>query len=151
MKAYQLKIPAENRSGMLARVISILARKKVNIRAVTISSFGKSGFFNLLVDNPKLGQKVLSKEGITVELIEVIAVLIKDRPGGLYELLKILSDNSVNIENAYGFIIESRKDAVFVLEVKEVDQARDIIKASGFKTLAPQQLNEIEPFHYMGY
>jgi len=151
MKAYQLKIPAENRSGILSRVTSILARKKVNIRASTISSFGDSGFFNLIVDNPKLGYKALTKEGITAELTEVIAVLIQDRPGGLDNLLQILSDNNINIENAYGFVIESRKNEDFVLEVKEPEPARDLIKASGFKTLAPQQLTEIESFHYVGY
>jgi len=135
MKAYQLTIPAENKPCILAQVTSILARKKINIRSATISSFGDSGFINLIVDNPKQGQKVLRKEGITVELKEIITVLMDDRPGGLDELLQILS----------------RKNAVFVLDVKDAEQAEDLIKASGFKTLTPQELSEIEPFHYVGY
>jgi hypothetical protein len=151
MKAYQLTIQAENKPGILAKVTSILARKKINIRAAAISSFGDSGFFHLIVDDPKLGQKALSKEGIPVERKEIIAVLITDRPGGLDKLLQILSAEDINIENAYGFVIESRKNAVFVLEIKELARARDLIEASGFETLAPQQLSEIEPFHYMGY
>jgi len=151
MKAHQLTIPAENKPGVLAQVTSILARKKINIRSATISSFGNSGFINLIVDNPKLGEKVLRKEGIPVELIEVIAVLIEDRPGGLDKLLQILFKENINIENGYGFVIESRKNAVFVLDVKELERAKDLVEASGFKTLSPQQLSEIEPFHYVGY
>ncbi|MFO7554468.1 MAG: ACT domain-containing protein [Desulfobacterales bacterium] len=151
MKAYQLTIPAENKPGVLARVTSILARKKINIRSATISSFGDSGFINLVVDNPKQGHKVLKNEGIAVELKEIIAVLIEDRPGGLDKLLQILLAENINIENGYGFVIESRKNAVFILNVNDLARARDLIETSGFKTLSPQQLSEIEPFHYVGY
>lgn len=151
MKAYQLTIPAENKPGVLARITSILARKTINIRSATISSFGGSGFINLIVDNPQMGQKVLSKEGIPVELKEVLAVLIDDRPGGLNKLLQILAAQNVNIENGYGFVIQSRKNAVFVLDVKDLERAKDLIEASGFETLTPQELSEIEPFHYVQY
>lgn len=151
MKAYQLTIPVENKPGVLAQITSILARKKINIRSATISSFGDSGFINLIVDNPKLGQKVLDKEGVPVELKEVVAVLIEDRPGGLDKLLQILFVENINIENGYGFVIESRKNAVFILDINDLDRAKDLIKSSGFKTLTPQELSEIEPFHYVGY
>ena len=151
MKAFQLTIPAKNKPGVLAQITSILARKKINIRAATISSFGDSGFINLIVNNPKQGHKILNKEGIPAELKEVIAVLIEDRPGGLDKLLQILYAENVNIENGYGFVIESRKNAVFVLEIIDSARAKDLIEASGFTTLSPQELSEIEPFHYVGY
>ena len=151
MKAYQLTIPAENKPGILAQITSILARKSINIRSATITSFGDRGLINLIVNKPKLGHKVLSKEGIPVELKEVVAVLIEDRPGGLDKLLQILCAENCNIENGYGFVIESRKNAVFVLEIKDSARAKDLIEASGFATLTPQELSEIEPFHYFGY
>ena len=151
MKAYQLTIPAENKPCVLAKITSILARKKINIRSAAITSFGDSGFINLIVNSPKQGHKALSKEGIAVELKEVIAVLIEDRPGGLDKLLQVLCAENINVENGYGFVIESRKNAVFVLEIKDPESAKDLIEASGFKTLTPQELSEIEPFHYVGY
>ena len=151
MKAYQLTIPAENKPGVLAQVTSILSRKKINIRSATISSFGNYGFINLIVNNPKVGHKVLHKEGIPVELKEVIAVLIEDRPGGLDKLLQVLFKENINIENGYGFVIESRKNAVFILDVIELERAKSLIEKSGFKTLSPQELSDIEPFHYVGY
>jgi hypothetical protein len=151
MKAYQLTIPVENKPGVLAHITSTLARKLVNIRSVTITSFGERGLINIIVNKPKLGHKVLSKEGIPVELKEVIAVLIEDRPGGLDKLLQILCAEHFNIENGYGFVIESRKNAVFVLEIKDATRAKAVIEASGFTTLTPQELSEIEPFNYFGY
>jgi hypothetical protein len=146
MKAYQLTIPVENKPGVLAQITSILARKNINIRSATISSFGASGFVNLIVNNPKQGQKALAKEGLPVELKEIIAVLIEDRPGGLNKLLQILFDENINIENGYGFVIESRKNAVFVIDVNDIDRAKDLIEASGFKTVPPNSFPESSHF-----
>lgn len=151
MQAYQLTIPVENKPGVLARVTEILAREKINIRATTISSFGDRGFLNFIVDDPEGAEKALKKAGIAVELREVIAVLIKDSPGGLDRLVQHLARHSINIENAYGFVIESRKNAVFVLEVKDPDTVKGILKNEGFETLSSRALSEIEPFHYMRY
>lgn len=151
MVAYQLTIPAENKPGRLARVTSVLAKEKINMRAITISSFGDHGFFNLIVDEPKRAHKVLSKEGLTVELKEVIAVLIDDRPGGLDRLVQLLAEEGINVENAYGFVLETHKNAVFVVEVDDITKTQKILSVKGFKTLDPDALNAIEPFHYMKY
>ncbi len=151
MRAYQLTIPAENKPGILAKVTSALAREKIDIRATTISSFGDHGFFNLIVDDVERAAKVLKKEGINAELKEVIAVLMKDQPGGLDKLVQVLAEAQINIENAYGFVIESHRDAVFILDVKDPGQAKEVLKKEKFSTLSAEALSAIEPFHYMKY
>ncbi len=151
MIAYQLTVPVENTPGRLAQVSHILAQEKINIRAITISSFGERGFFNILVDDPRLGLKVLTREGITARLSEVIAVLIDDRPGGMDRLVQLLAQAGINIENAYGFVLESSKNAVFVIEVSDLEAAQKVLKEHKFKTLSPEALATIEPFHYMKY
>jgi len=151
MIAYQISVSANNRPGSMGRVTRILAKEKINMRAVTISSTGDSGIINFLVDNPKLGLKVLKKEGLDASLKEVIAVLIDDRPGGLDSLIQLLAQKEINIENAYGFVLESWKQAVFVVDVDQIEKAEKIIDEAGFKTLDPDALSAIEPFHYMKY
>ncbi|HOO44846.1 MAG TPA: ACT domain-containing protein, partial [Deltaproteobacteria bacterium] len=111
MIAYQVTVPTQNTPGKLAEVSGILARERINIRAITISSFGEHGFFNILVDDPKLAKKVLNKEGIRADLAEVIAVVLDDRPGGMNKLVQLLAEKGINIENAYGFVLESNKTA----------------------------------------
>lgn len=150
-KAYQITLPAENKPGVLAAVTSILAKEKINIRAISITSFGKSGFFHMMVDDPERGHKVLVKAGIAAELKEIIAILIADKPGGLDKLVHILSAGNINIENAYGFVIESHKNAVFVIDVKNPDETEAFLKKAGYQILSSQTLSEIEPFHYMKY
>ena len=62
-----------------------------------------SGNLNVLVDDPHRARKALDKEGLTVSLKEVIAVVIEDKPGGLDELVQMLAGEDINVENAYGF------------------------------------------------
>ena len=151
MIAYQLTVPVENTPGKLALVSGILTREKINIRAITISSFGDKGFLNILVDDPTLAQKALAKEGVPVELKSVIAVLIDDRPGGMDKLVQVLAGEGVNVENAYGFVLESNKTAVFVVDVSDIEKAQKVLKEHKFKTLTAEALATIEPFHYMKY
>jgi hypothetical protein len=132
-------------------VSGVLAREKINIRAITISSFGERGFFNILVDDPTLARKALEKAGIKTDLKEVIAVLIDDRPGGMDRLAQLLGAEGINIENAYGFVLESSKSAVLVVDVNDLEKTQKILKEHKFKTLSPEALAAIEPFHYMKY
>lgn len=151
MIAYQLTVPVDNTPGKLAKVSGVLTREKINVRAITISSFGERGFFNILVDDPRLAQKALAKEGIEASLKEIIAVLIEDRPGGMDKLAQLLGAEGINIENAYGFVLESSKTAVFVVHVSELEKTQKILKEHKFKTLSAEALATIEPFHYMKY
>lgn len=151
MVAYQLSVFAENKPGRLAKVTGILGREKLNIRAISISTSDDFGVINLLVDDPKRASAVLSDEGLTVSLKEVIAVLIEDKPGGLDKLVQLLAAEDVNIENAYGFVLESWKKAVFVVDVDQLEKTQELLKKNKFETLDAAALSAVEPFHYMKY
>ncbi|MEA3471472.1 MAG: ACT domain-containing protein [Thermodesulfobacteriota bacterium] len=151
MTAYQLSIFAENKPGRLAKVTGILGKENINIRAISISSSDAFGVINMLVDDPERAQKILSKEGLTVNLKEVIAVVIEDRPGGLDKLIQLLYDKDINVENAYGFVLESWKKAVFVVDVDQREKTQELLKEHGFETLNAEALSAAEPFHYMKY
>lgn len=151
MTAYQLSIFAENKPGRLAKVTRILGKENINIRAISISSSDAFGVINMLVDDPKRAQKILSKEGLTVNLKEVIAVVIEDKPGGLDRLIQLLYDENINVENAYGFVLESWKKAVFVVDVDQHEKTEEVLKKYGLETLDAEALAAAEPFHYMKY
>lgn len=151
MIAYQLSIFAENKPGRLASITGILAKEKINIRATTIATSDTFGVINLIVDDPKRAQAVLSRAEMTVNLREVLAVLIQDKPGGLDTLMQLLFREKININNAYGFVLESREKAVFIVDVDQIEKAQEIIEKAGFRTLDADTLAAVEPFHYMKY
>ena len=147
MIAHQISIFAENKPGKLATVTRILAQEGINIRATTISTSDTFGVINLIVDNPAKAQDALTKAGMLVKLRPVLAVLIEDQPGGLDRLAKLLFQEGVNVNNAYGFVLESQIKAVFVVDVDQLEKAEKIMEDNGFKTLGPDALSVVEPSH----
>lgn len=148
MIARQISVFAENKPGSLARVTRVLNREKVNIRATTISTSDAFGVINLIVDDPEAAYKALTAEGIMVTMKDVLAVLIDDKPGGLDRLIQLLYNEKLNINNAYGFVLEAAKSAIFVLDIEQMQKALEIIKKAGFKVLDTEGLSKVEPFHY---
>ena len=151
MIASQLAIFAENKPGKLAEVTGILAKEKINIRATAISTSDTFGVINLIVDDPERALASLTRAGILVKIRRVLAVLLDDRPGGLDKLAQLLAREGININNAYGFVLENRVRAVFVVDVDDPEKAVKIIEKKGFKTLDTEALAAVEPFHYMKY
>lgn len=143
MIAYQLSIFAENKSGKLAKVTSVLAKEKINIRATTIATADTFGIINLIVDDPRRAETALSEAGMTVHLREILAVLIPDTPGGLDKLMQLLSQEGININNAYGFVLENSKKAVFVVDVDQMQKTENLLERKGFKTLDTQSLSNM--------
>ncbi len=143
MIAYQLSIFAENKPGKLARVTQVLAKEKINIRATTIATADTFGVVNLIVDDPKRAEAALAKAGMTVHLREVLAILIPDKPGGLDSLTQLFHQEGINVNNAYGFVLEGSKNAVFVVDVDQMQKTEKLLEKKGFKTLDTQTLSSM--------
>jgi len=125
----QISIFSENRPGRLASIAHALGEEKINILAFSIAEANGFGVVRALVDHPERAFEKLSSLGFNVAFTDVIAVQMKDKPGGLYEIAKVLGDAGVNIEYSYAY---SGKDAaVLILRVDLVDDAIDKILKSG--------------------
>jgi len=151
MIVHQISVFAENKPGQLARLTRILGEEKVNIRATTIATTATFGVINLIVDDPQKAIQAIKKDGMMVTTKEVIAVIIEDKPGGLDRLMQLLLKENINVNNAYGFVLDSGKTAVFVVEVDPMDKAQKLIDKAGFKTLDDGALSSVEPVHYIKY
>jgi len=147
MIAYQLSVFAEDKPGKLAQVTRTLAAARISIRATTISTSDTFGVISLIVDDPERAEKALTQAGMTVHLKSVLAVLIPDKPGGLDQLMQLLYREGVNINNAYGFVLEAAEKAVFVVDVEQIEKTEELMEKNGFKTLDTAALSSIEPSH----
>jgi hypothetical protein len=140
---HQVSVFAENKPGKIERVTKILAENSINIRAITLSDAGEYGIINLLLNNPEDGVECLKNAGITASLKEVVAIKVPDKPGGLAETVSIFNTCSINVENAYGFIIEKGKEAVFVFQVANPSHAESLLKEKGLSLLTDRELYTI--------
>jgi hypothetical protein len=125
----QISIFSENRPGRLASIAHALGEEKINILAFSIAEANGFGVVRALVDHPDKAYKKLSSLGFNVAFTDVIAVQMRDIPGGLYEIAKVLGDAQINIEYSYAY---SGKDAaVLILRVDQVEDAIEKIQKSG--------------------
>jgi hypothetical protein len=138
--AHQISVFVENKPGRLERVTEILARAKVNIRAFTVSGTYEYGVMKFLVDKPEKALDALQSEGISANKREILAVLMDDRPGGLHRIARAFGQRKMNIEDAYGFVIQDKKEAVLVVDVEKVSEAKRVLKEEGLTTLSDQEI-----------
>jgi len=130
----------ENRPGKLERVTGLLAEGSINIRAITIADSGDFGILKLLVDDPKETYNILTQNGLVVASREVVAIKISDAPGALLVIARLLARHGINIDDAYGFVLESGVTAVFVIQVEDPAGTSEILTAEGIELLKDKDL-----------
>jgi len=138
--AHQINVFLENRPGRLERLTRALMQEGVNIRAITIADQEGFGVIKLLADDPDKAYQALRREGFTAYLREVIAVIMNDRPGGLHEVCEVLDREGINIEDAYGFVVQELKTALLVVEVENLPEAEEVIRRTGIRVLSDEEL-----------
>ena len=140
MKLEQLSIFLENRSGRLAEITGILARAGINIRALSLADTADFGILRLIVTQTARAVQVLREGGFTVATNEMVALEVPDRPGGLWEILKVLEGAGLNVEYMYAFVHKATENAVVIFRFDEPDKAGAVLRAAGVRVLAGEEV-----------
>ena len=127
----QISVFAENKPGKIERITKVLEEEGINILAINIASSDSFGVIRFLVDKYEQAYRRLKEKGFTVSQNEVLAIGMKDRPGGLHEVVQVLTRHKINVENAYVLVPEARKQAYLIIEVKEVEKAKSLLSKEG--------------------
>ncbi len=130
----------ENRLGWMARITRALADAGVNIRWVTIATSGAFGVIKLLVDKSNDAVRALQKEGFPVSLLDVLAVEVADKPGALHSITELLAKHRINVENSSGFVTQTHQKAVLLLEITDLDHAREALTKHGLHLLSQEEV-----------
>ena len=139
----QISIFMENKPGRMARVAKALADANVNIRALTIAEAGDFGIVRMVVDDTDRGYKVLREEGFTVSETDVLAVAIKDSPGGLFEIANSLGMNNINVEYAYAFVTAKAERAMLILRVDDLSGATRVLGEADVRVATKAEIQKI--------
>jgi len=134
----QLSVFIENKTGRVSEVSEVLGAAGVNIRGFSVSDTADYGIVRLVVDDPEAAQKVLGEAGFTVKVSDVICMNLPDRPGGLAEILKIVSDAGVNIEYVYSLI-----STYAVINVADIDRALALLKDKPVQLVTQEEIARI--------
>ncbi len=123
MKIRQVSVFLENRKGRLYEVCSLLGENNISIRALNVAESDDFGILRMVLDKPEDAEGLLREHNFTANFTDIVAVEVEDRPGGLAEILRVLSENDVNVEYMYGFVEKNEDKALLVFRFEKPDEA----------------------------
>lgn len=142
MKIKQISVFLENKKGRLYEALKAIADHGINIRALSIADTSEFGILRMIVPQPEEAKKVLEEAGFTTKITNVVAVGVKDEPGGLAGVLKYLYDADINVEYLYAFVEKSGEKAVVVLRTNNLDKTISILQEKGVHLLTWEEIKE---------
>jgi hypothetical protein len=97
----------------------------------------------MVLDDAEKGYRVLKDNSFTVSMTDVLAVEMKDTPGGLYEIVNTLGENEVNVDYAYAFVTAKAQRAMLILRVDDIAKARRVLGEKKVKIATKEEIQAI--------
>ncbi len=135
MPIKQISIFVENKPGRLADITAMLAKKDIDIRALSIADTTDYGILRLIVSHPEKAVEIIREEGMTVSSTSVLGIVIPDEPGGFAKAINVLSDKGIDVGYAYAFITPEKGKAYVIVRVADNDTASEVLVAAGIQLI----------------
>ena len=132
MRIQQVSVFAENQPGRLEAVLEVLERKRISIRALSVSETAEFGIVRMILDNTDAGLEALHQEGFTSRMDWILSAEIPDVPGGLLNsVVRPLSKAGLNISYFYAYIEQAAGNkAMVVLKTDDLEKAESVLKSA---------------------
>jgi hypothetical protein len=141
MLIHQLSVFLENKSGRLTEVLEVLGKENIRITALSVADTSEFGILRLIVSDPEKAKGLLKEQSFTVNLTEVISVIVPDEAKHYAKILRILSDMDISVEYTYAF--SSGKKSVIILRCSNPDDAIKALKEHELELMKASDLYKI--------
>lgn len=142
MKIHQLSLFLENKPGQMTQPCRVLAAAGIGIRTLTLADTQRFGILRMIVSDWQHARARLEEAGYVVNITEVVAVEVADRPGGLAALLELFEGTDVNIEYMYAFTFGRDDRAVLIFRFDNPDAAIERLRGAGISVV-----EDVEVYH----
>ena len=120
----------ENSPGHLRAPCQVLADAGINLATLSLADTQQYGILRLIVRDWQRAKAVLEAAGFVVNVTEVVAIEVPDRPGGLAGVLRVIEQADINVEYMYAFTEKRDDKAVLVFRFENADAAIHALKHS---------------------
>jgi len=125
--AKQVSVFLENKPGRLAKVLSALAKEKVNVTALTVMDSHEHSVLRFVTADAAKTVQVLNGLGTPPAEADVILVELKNQPGALAHVCELLAGEHINIDYCYASS-GGRNGRVFgIFKVSNVERAKVLL------------------------
>ena len=144
MNIKQISVFLENKPGALYAMTGVLAQNRVDLRALSVAETKDFGIVRLIADDVYKAATILKEAGYVHSITPVLAVAIADVPGGLNQVLQVLTDAKVNVEYMYAFLGGKDVDhAYMIFRVADPEKAAKALSARGIKLVEQEEMENL--------
>lgn len=140
MKLHQLSLFMENKPGALSRPCKVLADAGINILTMSLADTQQFGILRLIVRDWQKAKTALEESGAVVNVTEVLAIEVEDRPGGLAKVVGAVEDAGLNVEYTYAFTCGCNGKAILVFRFENPDEAVAKLQTVGVNVIGSVDL-----------
>ena len=140
MKIKQLSVFLENKPGRLSAPCRALAKAGINILTLSLADTRQFGILRLIVEEWEQAKRSLEQAGSVVNVTDVTAIEVEDRPGGLAAILEIIEKANINLEYMYAFTFGAGGKAILVFCFGDPDTAIQVLQSQGVNVVGSVEL-----------
>jgi hypothetical protein len=124
---HHLTIVAEDRTGLLVELSTLLGDNGINIADIQAQVHGADAIIQIDVDRHEDTLRVLAEDGFHVVADDSLLVRIADQPGALANLAKRLTDQVIDIR-AIRVVQRHANFSVISVNCDKNDLAREVLR-----------------------
>jgi hypothetical protein len=128
MAVMQISVQLDNVPGTLTKLIDILDKEDISIKAISVASTSEHSMIRFVVNNPQRAALIFESNRLNYELTPVLAVEVPSHSAGLNAIIKPLSKAEINIFYLYTTIERIGKETIVIIGVDDTDKATEVLK-----------------------
>ncbi len=141
MSVKQISIFLENKPGKMCEMTEVLAERGINMRGISLAETEGFGIVRIIVDDVYEATTVLKDSNYINKLTSVVVAEIPDIPGGLSMILKVFSDEKINLEYMYALSAEnSGNKAYMVFRVNDHKAAQAALTKADIRVVSQDDI-----------
>lgn len=138
MTIRQLSVFLENKTGYLNEVLAVLAKKNINIIALTVADSSDYGILRAIVSDPEKAMEALRAEQYSVRVHDILSLEMDAAPGSMSRILNLFTDANICIEYVYAFSFGSK--SILMLRTDNPEKSVEVILKNKLKSIREEDL-----------
>lgn len=144
MNIKQISVFLENKPGTLYALTGVLAQHQIDMRALSLAETSEFGIARIIVNNVYETATVLKDAGYVCQVTDVLGVAIPDVPGGLNQVLQVLTGAQVNVEYMYAFLGGKKSGSAYMIfRVADVSAAAAALAGQGIHAADQEEIENL--------
>lgn len=135
MTVQQISVFAESKPGHMSSILELFGDEGVNVRGFSAGDTGEYGIVRFIVDKPEEAFAALQRNGHACASTPVLCIRLKDEPGELARVMRVLASCDINVIYSYSMI-----SAYIVLSVSDVQRAEELLASEPVECATQQDI-----------